>query len=124
MKNLITFLLFIPFFCSSQVLFDEDMDQCYDNRKTKEASCFGLLKGSKIYIENDTLVIDIKTTVHKYKITRKKIGKDFSYLYLTEDENKLVFSYYKDSKVKKKIFMLTKDVRNSDEMISYCSKDF
>lgn len=124
MKNLITFLLFIPFFCSSQVLFDEDMDQCYDNYITKQSSCFGLLKGSKIYIENDILVIDIKTTVHKYKITRKEENSKYCYLYLTEDENKLVLSYLKDSKIKKKIFMLTKDVRNSDEMISYCSKDF
>ncbi len=124
MKKLFLILLLLPLFCSSQVLFDEPMNECYDNYKTKKYSCFALSEGSKIYIEGDTLVIDIKTTIHKYKITDKKTTKDFCYLFLTENDNKLVLSYNKDLKLKKKIFMLTKNVKDSDEMISYCSKDF
>ncbi len=91
MKKLILILLLLPLFCSSQVLFDKPMSECYVNKETNEFSSFVTLKGSKIYVDADLLVIDIITDVRKYKIIEKKEIEDLVVFKLLKDDKKYVF---------------------------------
>ena len=91
MKKLFLILLLLPLFCSSQVLFDKPMSECYVNKETNEFSSFITLKGSKIYVDDDFLVIDIITDIKKYKIIDKKEIEDLVVFKLLKDDKKYVF---------------------------------
>lgn len=118
MKKLILILLLLPLFCSSQVLFDKPMSECYINENTNEFSSFQTLKGSKIYIDSDYLVIDIVTDVRKYKIVNKTEYGDFIDLELLQDGKEYLFSYDTDLESKKQWLTLCLK-SNKKERISY-----
>lgn len=118
MKKLILILLFLPLFCSSQVLFDKPMSKCYVNEETNVFSCFNTLEGSKIYIENNFLIIDIVTNVYKYEIINKENISDFTRLYLKDENDKLIFSYDSDLSSENQWLTLESE-KNKKERISY-----
>jgi hypothetical protein len=94
------------------------MSKCYVNEKTNEFSSFVTLEGSKIYIENDFLVIDIKTSIYKYKIIQKEKSDSFTKLHLDSNGKKYSFCYKTDLKSKDQwlILYLKED---GSERISY-----
>lgn len=70
MKKVILLFVLFPLFSFSQVLLDSVKQECY-REKSKSSDvydCYATLEGSKIYIENNMVVIDVVVSKETYEI--------------------------------------------------------
>jgi hypothetical protein len=68
MKKLILILLFIPLFCSSQVIISNVHKMCISEDSEKTDSCSNVYSNMSIYLEDGFLVIKNDIEISKYEI--------------------------------------------------------
>lgn len=68
MKKLIVLIVLFPMFSFSQMLLENVKKQCLSEKSTNTYDCFETLNDSKIYIDNDKIVFDVKVSKEVYEI--------------------------------------------------------
>jgi hypothetical protein len=97
MKKLILILLFIPLFCSSQVIISNVHKMCISEDSEKTDSCSNVYSNMSIYVEDGFLVIKNDVEISKYEI---------DYTYSNNEKGDLVFAF--DILIDNEIFFASK----------------